>query len=119
MKRLNVRFDNETFEKLEARTKEKRCGSVVNSVRELVDLGLKIEDSAKQKNSDDSSDELTFLVDVMKTTLKFSLENLLIARQTISQMNTENDLAVDEILKKCKEQAQSHIKKFFPEEEKS
>jgi len=119
MKRLNIRFYDDIYEKLEVRTKEKNCGSVVQSVRELVDLGFKIEESAKQNNGDEArSDGLTFLVDVMKSNLKWSLETLLIIRFMMNQLSEDNQLDTEELLKKCKEQALSHVKKIFPETEK-
>jgi len=117
MKRINVTFYDEIFEKLEVRTKEKRCGSIAQSVRELIDLALRIEETANNKNGDKSdSDGLSFMVDIMKNNLKWSLEALLIIRQVSKQVSEVESDNPDEMLKQCKEQALNHLKKMFPEE---
>ena len=89
---------------------------MAQSVRELTDLGLKIEEAANRKNEDKSEpDSLIFMMDIMKNNLKWTLETLLITRQLIEQLGEGNNENSDEMLKKCKEQALSHIKKIFAE----
>ena len=116
MKRINVTFYDEIFERLEVRTNEKKCGSLAQSVRELIDLGLRIEEAANSKNEDkNESDGLSFMIDVMKNNLKWTLETLLISRQMIEQLSDGDNENSDEMLKKCKEQAINHVKKIFSE----
>ena len=116
MNRINVTFYDEIIEKLKVRTTVKKCGSTAQSIRELVDLGFQVEEAANRKNDDNSeSDGLTFIMDVMKNNLKWTLEILLITRQMLEQLNDGDNDNSDEMLKKFKEQAMNHIKKIFLE----
>jgi hypothetical protein len=114
MKRINVTFYDEIIEKLEARTKAKKYGSVAQSIRELIDLGLRIEEAANQ-NSDkrNEKDELGIVVDVMKNNLRWTLESLLIIRQILERINANGNDQTNEILQHCKEQALNHVNKMF------
>lgn len=114
MKRINVTFYDEIIEKLEVRTKAKKCGSVAQSIRELIDLGLRIEEEANQ-NSDkkNEKDELGVVVDVMKNNIRWTLESLLIIRQMLERINADGNEQTNEILQSCKEQALNHVSKMF------
>lgn len=75
MKRINVSFYDETYEKLELRMQEKGGKSLANSVRELVDLGFKVEEAAKKnEGKNQESDGLDTLLKFAKNNLLWSLE---------------------------------------------
>jgi hypothetical protein len=94
-----------------------RCGSTAQSVRELVDLGFQIEETATRKNENNTaSNNLSFMIDVMKNNLKWMLEILLITRQMTGFLSQDENENLDEMLKKYKGQAAAHIKKIFKEE---
>lgn len=117
MNRINVRFYDEVIEKLKLRTETKMSGSIAQSIRELVDLGLKIESAADQNHEGtDAANDLNFIVDMMKNNIRWTLESLLIVRTVIESLYENNTDEVGAILKKCKEQALGHVKKLFPEE---
>jgi hypothetical protein len=116
MKRINVTFYDEIIEKIKARTQAKKCGSIAQSIRELIDLGLRIEESANQQSEgQEDKDELSIVVDVMKSNLRWTLESLLIIRQLLEQVSDNSSEQSSETLLRCKEQALNHVKKMFVE----
>ncbi|MHB1949842.1 MAG: hypothetical protein ACYCQI_17225 [Gammaproteobacteria bacterium] len=116
MKRINVTFYDEIYEGLEERTKEKKCDSIAQSIRELVDLGMRVERAATQNTQNENeSNDINFIVETMKNIMRWALESLLISRQLMMNLQGENHDEAESILKKCKEQATNHAKKMFPE----
>lgn len=114
MKRINITFYDETLEKLKVRTDEKRCGSIANSVRELVDLGLRIEEAAEQKGRGESeSDGLSIMINLMKSNVRWTLETLLITRLAIEELVESTGKNPSELLENCKEKAMLHVQKIF------
>lgn len=114
MKRINVTFYDEFFAKLETRTNEKQCSSVAQSIRELTELGLKIEGASKE-NADKKQEEqgLNTMIEVMKSNLRWTLESLLSIRYLLEQLNENNHEQTKEIIQRCKEQALNHVQKMF------
>ena len=116
MTRINVTFYDEIFEKLQTRTKNKKCGSIAQSIRELIDLGFRVEDAANQENTTESEpNDLNFITDILKNNMRLTVESLLINRQLIQEILEKNNDESTEILRKCKEQALMHVKKMFSE----
>ncbi|GEM_PF-2206524 len=117
MERINVRFYDEVVKKLKVRTEAKMTGSVAQSIRELVDLGFRIEEASNQENSEKGGvNDLNFMMDMLKNNIRWTLESLLIVRSFTELFLEKNDDKAELLLKKCKEQALSHMKKLFPDE---
>lgn len=117
MNRINVRFYDEVVKKLKLRTEAKKSGSIAQSIRELVDLGLKLEEATNQNpEGKNAANDLNFIVDIMKNNIRWTLESLLIVRTVIESLYENNTDESNLLLKKCKEQALGHVKKLFPEE---
>jgi predicted CopG family antitoxin len=113
MKRPTITFTDGMYEKLEKRTTEKGLKSISECVRELVDLGLRIEESAaKNTEKEDDIDLLSQVLELkslLKNNLIWSLESRLLARllvETNSVDTQENKIA---ILEQYKNKAQSYV----------
>lgn len=116
MKRINVTLYDEVFEEIDGRTKERKCGSIAQSIRELIDLGIKIEKAAKQNNEqNEAPNELQFISETLKNMMRWTLESLLISRQLLMKFHDDNPDEAELLIKKCKEQAINHSKKMFEE----
>jgi hypothetical protein len=115
MRRINVSFYDEVLEDLEERTKEKKSGSLAQSIRELVDLGRKIEKTAAEHHQNDELSDQNIIAESLKNIMRWVLESLLISRQLMMNQSENNQDENEVLLKKCKEQAMSHVKKLFPE----
>ena len=53
MKRINVSLYDEVYENLEARAQKTGSRSISQQIRELIDLGLKLETAAQQNDGTD------------------------------------------------------------------
>ncbi len=113
MKRPTITFTDEMYEKLEKRMTEKGLKSISECVRELVNLGLRIEESAaKNTEKEDDIDLLSQVLELknlLKNNLIWSLESRLLARllvETHSADTQENKIA---ILEQYKNKAQSYV----------
>jgi hypothetical protein len=119
MKRINVTFFDEIFEKLEDRMQKNSSKSIAQSIRELVELGLKIEEAANNSNDKNSgADPLDSIVNMLKSNLIWSLETRLLTRHLIEKNAVT--LADDDksILDVCKERAANYVMGMLGEEAK-
>lgn len=115
MKRINVTLYDEVLEELENRTKEKKSRSIAQSIRELMDLGMRIEKAAAQDYSlKNETTDTDLILDSLKNMMRWVLESLLISRQVLIISQPENRDESEALLKKCKEQAINHVNKMFP-----
>ncbi len=113
MKRPTITFTDEIYAKLESRMSQKGLKSISECVRELVDLGLRIEESsAKNTEKEDEIDVLSQVLELknlLKNNLIWSLESRLLARLLVennSKDTKENKIA---ILEQYKNKAQSYV----------
>ena len=113
MKRPTISFTDAMYEKLEKRAKKNGLKSISECIRELVDLGLRIEESAaKNTEKEDDTDLLSQVLELknlLKNNLIWSLESRLLSRllvETNSADTQENKIA---ILEQYKNKAQSYV----------
>jgi len=116
MNRMSITFYEEIAEKLEKRKEEKGLSSIAQCVRELVDLGLKIEEAALKKQESSKSnpeiDEITLLKNLSLKNLAWSAETRLLTRYLVENMPHQTTEKNIEILKKCKEKAEDFVNKL-------
>lgn len=109
MKRLNVNFYDEIYEHLEIRAKKNRSKSIAQQVRELVDLGLKVE-AAAQKSGDGSADDSSEkLIKMLKQNLIWMLETRLLSRHLVEKLPNENNQINLDLLETYKEKANNYV----------
>ena len=117
MNRINVTFYDETYEKLEQRMKNKSIKSIAHCIRELVDLGLKIEEAASKNDENQGEDEvMDMLIDLkkqLKNNLVWSLETRLLSRYLVENISEDDQDKKLAILEKYKKKANQHIEKML------
>ena len=116
MERINISFSKEVYEKLEARRHAMGQKSLAEGVRELVDLGLKIEESAKKNNDKEDENDIKLLREMIKNNLIWSMETRLLTRFLVENSAPSNQEKMLEILDKYKEKATDHVKGLFRED---
>jgi hypothetical protein len=116
--RTTVSFYTEVYQRLEERTKQKGLASVGQSIRELVDLGLRIEDATKSNDKgagDELLDAILDLKNLFKNNLNWSLETRLLTRLLVGQQADPTQKISSEILKECQERAQQYVQGLLGE----
>jgi hypothetical protein len=121
MKRINVGFYNDTLEKIQVRMEKNALKSQADCIRELVELGLKIEEAAEKNAGKETGEDmlLTLLgkIDMyMQINLKWDLETRLLTRYIVGQFPKEIDGKLIPVLGEYKEKAIKHVKKLFTDE---
>ncbi len=116
MKRTTITFYDEVYQKLESRVIKKSSQSVAQSVRELVDLGLKVEAAAATANEieegNDITNALNELKDLLKSNLVWSLESRLLTRFLVENNPAKSQENKVEILETYKETAIQHVNRL-------
>lgn len=119
MKRITVTIYDEINEKLEARTKKNGLESVSQCVRELVELGLRIEAAAEksgeQNDENDLKKSLGELKNYLKSNLTWALETRLLARFLVEKHPGEMVEDKSEILQKYKASASHFVEGLYGE----
>lgn len=116
MERINISFSKDMYEKLEARRHKMGQKSLAEGVRELVALGLKIEESAKNNSDREDENDIKLLRDMIKNNLIWSMETRLLTRFLVENSSPTNQENMLEILDKYKEKATDHVKGLFRED---
>jgi Arc/MetJ-type ribon-helix-helix transcriptional regulator len=113
MKRPTINFTDSMYEKLEKRIQEKELPSISECVRELVDLGFRIEEAAAKSNDEENSIDLASELSALKQLLKentiWSLEARLLTRFLVEAHKTDGQGHVADILEQYKMKAQKHV----------
>jgi hypothetical protein len=89
MEQITLKLDDSTLEKMRARMAIKECKTLSQCARELIDLALKIEETAACNKGD--SDEID-MMELLKNNLIWSLETRFLIRfllQHSQQIDTE------------------------------
>lgn len=120
MKRITITFYPEIMEQLEKRVEEKKLQTVSQCIRELVELGLKIEAAASQKTNENDFDneEVLLLNDIkklLKHNLTWSMESRLLDRFIVENQLNLSETKTRELLDTYKEKAQAHVSGLFDE----
>lgn len=106
MKRINVTFYDEIYEKIAARAEKNRSKSIAEQVRELVELGLKIEAASENQNTENQSEQM---LSMLKNNLIWSLETRLLARYLVERLPEIDKQNHIEILDKYREKASDYV----------
>ncbi|HEX4045629.1 MAG TPA: hypothetical protein VHZ76_08190 [Gammaproteobacteria bacterium] len=122
MKRLSISFDDKTYGKLEEKVQGRGIKSVAQYVRELVDLGLRIEEARSNNEGNQEENKIEKLLheikNLLKNTLNWSLETRFLARFLVEAQHQLNDEKRADILAKCKESSQQYVSGLYGEEAK-
>lgn len=109
MKRINVSLYDEVYENLEARAQKTGSRSISQQIRELIDLGLKVEAAAQQNDETDLASGHEKIIGMLKNNLIWTLEARLLARYIVEQLPDADKQNHLEILEKYKEKANHYV----------
>src|SRR3990167_7837823 len=109
MRRINVTLYDEIYEKLEARAKKNGSKSISQQIRDLIDLGLKVEAAAQQSGEDDREFTQEKIFGMLKKNMIWALETRLLARYIVDQLPNADKQNSLEILEKYKEKANHYV----------
>lgn len=109
MKRINVTFYDEIYEKIAARAEKNRSKSIAEQVRELVELGLKIEAVSESQSTESQSLDQEHLLSMLKNNLVWALETRLLARYLVERLPENDKQNHIEILDKYREKASDYV----------
>lgn len=111
MERITIGFYPEIYEKLEERAKQKNL-KVSQYVRQLVDLGLRIEEMSEQKSDNNTSTDpiekaLAFQQKLLQKEFLSSHETLYLVRYLLANSPEKNSGDHSKMLEAAKMKAQS------------
>lgn len=109
MKRINVTFYDETYEHLEARAKKNGSKSIAEQIRDLVDLGLKVEAAAQQNGEAERDFGQEKILEMLTSNLVWSLETRLLTRYLVERLPDADKQNHLEVLEKYKEKASHYV----------
>jgi hypothetical protein len=125
MTRLSITFYNDIFNQLQEKAVQKHI-PIAHYVRDLVDIGLRVEEAAAQKKYGDNNhksevDELGDLKKLWENDLSWLLEALYLIRYLIRHLPHSEELLpedknqTDDIISMAKNKAQSYVNGLFCE----
>lgn len=109
MKRINVSLYDEVYENLAARARKTGSRSISQQIRELIDLGLKVEAVAQQNDETDLVSGHEKIIGMLKNNLIWTLEARLLARYIVEQLPGADKQSNLKILEKYKEKANHYV----------
>ncbi len=122
MERTTVTFYDEVYQKLKNRSKENGQIPVAQSIRELVDIGFRVEEAAKKSDSNDGENDLLEAIsdikNLLKNNLNWSLETRLLQRFLIENHSSLDKSDSIEALTKYKDIAVNHVDTLTNEKKK-
>ena len=113
MERTTVTFNDEVYQKLKIRSENHGQIPISQSIRELVDIGFRVEDASNKNDKNDQENDLINTLFELKNLLinnsKWSLETRLLQRFLIESHPGLNKSELAEALTKYKDIAVNHI----------
>lgn len=113
MERTTVTFDDETYQKLKIRSEKNGKIPIAQSIRELVDIGFRVEEAVEKNGSNDSENDLLKAIydikNLLINNLNWSLETRLLQRFLIENHPSLEKSKLTDVLTKYKEIAVHHV----------
>ncbi|CAN5423874.1 hypothetical protein BH10PSE19_BH10PSE19_16320 [soil metagenome] len=113
MNRISITFNDESYAKLQTQAEKKKI-SLAKYVRELVDIGLQVEEAASQnedhkKLKKNEIDDLGELKELWKNNLIWTLESRYLSRYLVENIVGKEEEAIAKILEKAREKSRSFV----------
>lgn len=106
MEQITMKVDHGIYEKVKVRMEIKGCKTLAQSARELLELGLRIEEAAaNQEDGNDENDVLETLLSLSKTSTKWVLETRFFVKFLMENGNRLESSQLNLFLEKAKERA--------------
>ena len=120
MEKITIKIEDELFKKMNDRMIKTGCKSISQCARELIDLGLKIEEAAALQESESADDTIDpLLLEILKNNLIWSLETRFLVRFLVEKKADAEPGQMNDLVKKAKEKAITHVNEFIQNNKKS
>jgi hypothetical protein len=117
MKKITIKLDDILFEKMNERLTKNGHKTISQCARELIDLGLRVEEAASlQSEKKDGEGTPSLLFSMLKSNMAWSMEARLLSRFLVENIVEEGGL---DYMAKAKEAAAKHIEKIVQEWQKN
>jgi hypothetical protein len=115
MDKLSIKIDDVLLEKMNSRMEKKGCKTLSQCARELIELGLKIEEAADLQRDKNGGEEIhPLLLDILKTNMTWTLETMFLVRFLVDKEKGEDS----DYMKKAKEQALTSVVDLMQKKQK-
>lgn len=116
MSRMSITFYDDTYRRIQMRAEKKGGQSIAEAVRELTELGLRVEAAASEHGPKNSVNEgADHLKKLLELNLKWSLEARLIGRFLVAHNPALDKEKQAEVLEKYPDRVEEHIRKVMNE----
>ncbi|RDI41134.1 hypothetical protein [Aquicella lusitana] len=106
MEQITMKVDDAVFEKIKARMEKNGCKTLAQCARELLELGLRIEEAAaNQEAGGDENDMLATLLNLTKTNTQWVLETRFFVKFLMENWNRMESSQLSLFMDKAKERA--------------
>jgi hypothetical protein len=106
MEQITIKIDGETLERMKARMAKNGCKTLSQCARELIDLGLRVEEAASsQEGGDDANDLSPALTELVKTNMTWLLETRFLVRFLVENLKDIEPGNSRDFIEKAKERA--------------
>lgn len=110
MEKITVKVDPELYKKMNERMIKKGCKTISQCGRELIDLGIKIEEKAALYEEENvESDMNSILLEMLKTNMIWVLESRFLLRKLTLKSNESDSISMKDFMKKAKERAENAV----------
>lgn len=110
MEKFTIKLDKELLDKMNDRMIRKGCKSISQCARELIDLGMKIEEKADLYEGENVEfDPNSVLLDMLKTNMVWALESRFLLRNLTLKSNDPASSSMSDLMKKVKERAENVV----------
>jgi hypothetical protein len=106
MEQITMKVDDAVFEKIKVRMEKNGCKTLAQCARELLELGLRIEEAAaNQEAGSDENDVLGILLNLTKTNTQWVLETRFFVKFLMENWNRMESSQLSLFMDKAKERA--------------
>ena len=113
MEKITIKLDDTLFKKMQGRIEKKGCETMSQCARELIDLGLRIEEAAASQGDKEGEAIHPLLLEMLKNSMIWSLETRLLVRFLVEKKSDNDAGEMTDFMKKAKERAIIFVDEFL------
>lgn len=110
MEKITIKIEDDLLKKMNERMEQKGCKTLSQCARELIELGLKIEETAAlQEGIDTENDISPLLLDMLKLNLTWVLETRFLLKYWMLNETSAQSMPMSDVLEKAKKKAADDV----------
>jgi hypothetical protein len=113
MEKITIKLDDSLFKKMQERIENKGCETMSQCARELIDLGLRIEEAAASQGDKEGEIIHPLLLEMLKNIMIWSLDTRLLVRFLVEKKSDYDVNEMADFMKKAKERAIIFVDEFL------